>query len=174
MAQPGNPFYAALERVAITEVIEGDFAKRRHQRVIEERARQELAKEEETEMEIARIKSVYGDKKEVTVETPGQQNVLFRCDLLGGSIGTRKEIKAGIREFLFSKLEEEKSLTAISIIQSCNSPRDRVTLGVESLCRILQNILNDPAELKFRKIRKTNKAFSERVASLEGATLNLK
>jgi UBX domain-containing protein 6 len=39
---------------------------------------------------------------------------------------------------------------------------------VDTLCKYLDNILQNPSEPKFRKIRKSNKAFQERVASLEG------
>ena len=66
-------------------------------------------------------------------------------------------------------MESEKSLTAVLIIHTCNSPRDRVELCVETLCKYLDNIVNNPTEPKFRKIRKSNRAFQERVASLDGS-----
>ena len=89
---------------------------------------------------------------------------------MGGSPGTREEIKARIKEFLYEQLEEEKCLTAVLIIQTCNSPRERVELCVETLCKYIENIIRNPTEIKFRKIRKSNKAFKERVASLEGTS----
>ena len=39
---------------------------------------------------------------------------------------------------------------------------------VETLCKYLDNILLNPTEEKFRKIRKSNKAYQERVANTEG------
>ena len=39
---------------------------------------------------------------------------------------------------------------------------------MKTLCTYLDNILNNPQEEKFRKIRKSNRAFSEKVGSVEG------
>merc|ERR1719452_214386 len=77
-------------------------------------------------------------------------------------------MKAKIREFLYSQLEQERGLTATLIIHTCNTPRERVDTCVETLCKYLDNIIQNPAEQKYRKIRRSNKAFQERVASLEG------
>lgn len=41
-------------------------------------------------------------------------------------------------------------------------------LCVDTLCKYLDNICENPADEKYRKIRKTNKAFMDRVASCEG------
>ena len=41
---------------------------------------------------------------------------------------------------------------------------------METLCKYIDNIIRNPTEIKFRKIRKSNKAFKERVASLEGTS----
>ena len=164
---------AALNRLASKETRDTDQAKARQRAIIKEKARQELAKEEQIENEIAKIKSVYGEKADVEVECPGQlavAGVFFKCDLVGGGPGTREEIKARIREFLYAQLEEEKGLTAVLIIQTLNSPRERVELCVETLCKYIDNIIKNPTEGKFRKIRKSNKAFKERVASLEGSS----
>ena len=80
----------------------------------------------------------------------------------------KEEMKAKIREFLYSQLEQERGLTATLIIHTCNNPKERVETCVETLCKYLDNILQNPSEPKYRKIRKSNKAFQERVASLEG------
>ncbi len=44
---------------------------------------------------------------------------------------------------------------------------------VETICKYMDNILDNPAEEKYRKIRKTNKAYMERVATVEGHDLLL-
>ena len=41
------------------------------------------------------------------------------------------------------------------------------------LCRYLDNILSHPGEEKYSKIRKNNKAFSDKVSAVEGAVLFL-
>ncbi len=44
---------------------------------------------------------------------------------------------------------------------------------VETLCKYLDNILGAPTEEKFRKVRKSNKVFMEKVAVCEGHDLFL-
>ena len=44
---------------------------------------------------------------------------------------------------------------------------------VDTLVKYLDNIINNPTDEKYRKIRKSNKAFTERVASLEGTDIYL-
>ena len=44
---------------------------------------------------------------------------------------------------------------------------------VDTLVKYLDNIINNPGDEKYRKIRKSNKAFTERVASLEGTDIYL-
>ena len=163
---------AALNRIASKEQSEADLVKARQRAKIQAQARQELEREQQIEKEIAKIKSVYGDKEEIEVEGPQHlavSGVFFKCDLVGGGPASRDVIKQRIREFLYGQLEsEDKCLTAVLMIHTCNSPRDRVEVGVETLCKYIDNIVNNPTEIKFRKIRRSNKAFSERVASLEG------
>jgi len=165
---------AALNRFASKETKEADLIKARQRAKIKDQARQELEREQKIDEEIAKIKSVYGEKEEIEVEAPQHlavSGVFFKCDLIGGEPGPRDVIKQRIREFLFNQLEsEDKCLTAVLIIHTCNSPRDRVELCVETLGKYIDNIVNNPAEIKFRKIRKSNKAFNERVASLEGTS----
>ena len=69
---------------------------------------------------------------------------------------------------MYSQLEHERGLTAVLIIHTCNSPRDRVQLGIDTLEKYIGNILAHPGEEKYMKIRRSNKAFQERVAGLEG------
>ena len=164
---------AALNRFASKEQKETDMAKARQRAVIRDRARQELEREQQIDTEIAKIKSVYGDKEEIEVEGPQHlavSGVFFKCDLTGGPPASREVIKARIREFLYNQLEsEDKCLTAVLIIHTCNSPRDRVEEGIKTLGKLIDNIVNNPAEIKYRKIRKSNKTFREKVASLEGS-----
>ena len=49
----------------------------------------------------------------------------------------------------------------------------QVQVGVNTLCKYLDNIMQNPTEEKFRKIRQSNKAYQERVSSLEGTDLFL-
>lgn len=164
---------AALNRFAGQDQkdTDADFQRARQKALIKEQARKELEREEKIEQEIAKIKLVYGEKDEVEIEGPSQlavQGVFFRCDLVSDELASREDMKLKIKDFLYGQLEGEKGLTAVLIIHTCNSPREKVELCVETLSKYIDNIVNNPAELKFRKIRRSNKAFKERVASLEG------
>ena len=162
---------AALNRFSSQEQKDVDIQKSRQKAMIKEKARKELEREQKIEEEIAKIKEVYGEKEEVECEGPSSlaaKGVYFKSDLVGGPPATREVMKKRIKDFLYGQLEGEQGLTAVLIIHTCNSPRDRVELCVETLSKYIDNIVNNPAEAKFRKIRKSNKAFKERVAALEG------
>jgi len=162
---------AALNRMVSQEQKDVDFQKARQKAMIREKARKELERDQKIDQEIAKIKEVYGEKEDVDVESPSQlatRGVFFKCDLVGGEPATREVMKQRIREFLYAQLEEEKVLTAVLIIHTCNSPRDKVEMCVETLSKYIENIVNNPAEVKYRKIRRSNKVFKERVGSLEG------
>ena len=149
---------------------EEDALRRRQQARIKEQARRELEKEQQVEAEIAKVKEVYGEKEEEVLEAPtASGGVYFRCPLVGEDVCSREEMKRRIREFLFSQLEcGERGLTAVLIIHTCNSPREKVATCVDTIGKYIDNILSHPEENKYRKIRKSNKAFQERVGGLEG------
>jgi len=161
---------AALNRIAGGQQNEEEVLRRRQQARIKEQARRELEREQQVEAEIAKVKEVYGEKEEEIVEAPAVSGgVYFRCPLVGEEVFSREEMKKRIREFLFSQLEcGERGLTAVLIIHTCNSPREKVATCVETLGKYIDNILSHPEESKYRKIRKSNKAFQERVGGLEG------
>jgi len=161
---------AALNRVAGGQEREEDALRRRQQARIKEQARRELEKEQQVEAEIAKVKEVYGEKEEEVVEAPtASGGVYFRCPLVGEDVCSREEMKSRIRDFLFSQLEcGERGLTAVLIIHTCNSPREKVATCVDTLGKYIDNILSHPEENKYRKIRKSNKAFQDRVGGLEG------
>ena len=54
--------------------------------MIRDKARQELEREQQIDKEIAKIKSVYGEKEEIECEGPQSlavSGVFFKCDLIG-------------------------------------------------------------------------------------------
>ncbi|RZC43041.1 UBX domain-containing protein 6, partial [Asbolus verrucosus] len=96
--------------------------------------------------------------------------VYFRCPLISEEVLSKEEWKVKIKEFLFEQLEEERGLTACLIIQSCNYNRTKVKECVDVLCRYLDNIIANPQETKFHKIRCSNATFRDKVAPILGAT----
>ncbi|XP_044746500.1 UBX domain-containing protein 6 [Coccinella septempunctata] len=96
--------------------------------------------------------------------------VYFRCPLINEDVLTKDEWRAKVREFLFQQLEEERGLTACLIIHSCNFNRTKVTECVDVLVRYLDNIIGNPSETKFHKIRCSNATFRDKVLPILGAT----
>ncbi|KAJ8963065.1 hypothetical protein NQ318_018529 [Aromia moschata] len=96
--------------------------------------------------------------------------VYFRCPLISDEVLTKEEWKVKIKEFLFNTLEEERGMTACLIIYSCNYNRTKVTDCVNVLCRYLDNLIANPDETKFHKIRCSNATFCEKVVPVLGAT----
>lgn len=96
------------------------------------------------------------------------QGIYFRCPLINEEILSRKEWKTKIKEFLYEQLVHEKGLSACLIIYNCN-PKEKVDACVETLIKCLENIMNNPNEEKYKKIRMNNKMFCEKIKVCEGA-----
>lgn len=97
------------------------------------------------------------------------QGVYFRCPLINDEVLPKEEWRLKIKDFLYEQLSDEQGLTACLIIHSCNKNREKVEQCVETLCKYLENIIHNPDEEKYRKIRMSNRIFSEKVCGMEGA-----
>lgn len=97
------------------------------------------------------------------------QGVYFRCPLISDECLPRKEWKIKIKEFLYEQLQIDPALTACLIIQNCNI-KEKADDCVETLKKYLENIINNPTEEKYHKIRMGNRIFSEKVANVEGSS----
>nr|CAH7759585.1 unnamed protein product [Callosobruchus chinensis] len=97
------------------------------------------------------------------------KGVYFKCPLISDEVLGKEEWKSKMKEFLFNTLEEEKAMTSCLIIYSCNYSRTKVTECVNILCRYLDNLIGNPEEPKFHKIRLSNQTFKEKVAPILGA-----
>jgi len=163
---------AALNRMskAQTENVD-DFEKRRSQAAIRAQAKKELEKEQQIQNEVEKLRDTYGEKAPVEVEAPGC--ILYKCPLIGDQVLPKEEMRGAIRNFLYSQAQEEPGLTSALIIHTLNKDPEKIKICVETLCKYLDNILQNPTEEKFRKIRKSNKAYQERISSLEGCDLFL-
>ncbi len=101
------------------------------------------------------------------------RGVFFHCPLVGDEALPKQEMKERIRQFLYAQLGEEKGLTAALIIHTFAKDSERAQTCVDTLCKYLDNLLSDPGEEKFRKIRRSNRVFQEKVACCEGHDLFL-
>jgi len=106
------------------------------------------------------------------------KGVFYRCSLLGDDVLlSRSEMENKIREHLMMKLKDDKDherlestlATACLILYSCNKPEEKVSTCVEVLQKILDNIIRNPTEAKYRQIRCANPSFQEKVKFVFGA-----
>lgn len=97
------------------------------------------------------------------------RGVYFRCPIIGPEILTKEEWKVKIKEFLYEQLGEERGLTACLIIHSCNKNKEKIQACIETLCRYLENIISNPDEEKYHRIRMSNRVFQEKVVGMDGA-----
>uniref|UniRef100_A0A182JLQ8 Uncharacterized protein n=1 Tax=Anopheles atroparvus TaxID=41427 RepID=A0A182JLQ8_ANOAO len=96
------------------------------------------------------------------------QGVYFRCPMIGEEVLPYREWKGRIKEFLYEQLAADRGLTACLIIYNCN-PKDKAEVCIETLAKCVENILNNPNEEKYKKIRMTNRMFCEKIKVCEGA-----
>ncbi|KAH8321034.1 hypothetical protein KR067_013418 [Drosophila pandora] len=104
-----------------------------------------------------------GDNRNLACE-----GVFFRCPMISDELLPKQEWKVRIKEFLYQQLETDRGLTGCLIIHNCN-PKEKADECIATLIRYLENLINNPTEEKFCKIRMTNKIFSEKVRYVEGA-----
>lgn len=102
-------------------------------------------------------------KKDYTVD-----GVFFGCSLISEEILPKKEWKGKIKEFLYEQMTDDAGLTACLIIKNCNT-LDRAEDCIETIKKYLYNIIANPSEEKFQKIRMSNRIYSEKVANVEGS-----
>lgn len=86
--------------------------------------------------------------------------VYYRCPLVSEEILDKETWYEKLQVFLGTQLtDEEDGLSACLVIHSCNDGIDRIKVCVDTLCKYLDNIRNDPSEMKYWKIRMSNKVF---------------
>jgi len=124
----------------------------------------ELEKDENAALQKLTIKN-----KETLVPQLAVSGVFYKCPLIGPEVLPKKEIEQLIKEFLYQQLDDvEAGLTACLVIHTVNKNPEKVRQCVETLFRYLDNIVQNPEEEKYHKIRTQNKIYQERVAPIEG------
>ncbi|XP_055677517.1 UBX domain-containing protein 6 [Lutzomyia longipalpis] len=133
---------------------------------IQAQVRRELEAERRAKEETAKVPQpeVQDDRRNLAV-----QGVYFRCPLVSDEVLSKVEWRSKIKEFLYDQLnQEDGELSACLIIQNCNT-KEKADACVETLTKYLENIINHPDEEKYRKIRMSNRIFSEKVRNVEGS-----
>lgn len=120
------------------------------------------------ESEIKTVEDEIPKVENVIISNLAVQGVYFRCPMISDEILSKKEWRSKIKEFLYDQLAEERGLTACLIIVNCNT-KDKAEPCIETLKKYLENIIHNPHEEKYHKIRMTNRVFLEKVQPVEGA-----
>lgn len=158
---------AALERMNSNKPLNFSL------KAIKEQARKEIEEEknktkEDVDLSKLQITEV---KEEYTVN-----GVFFGCPLISEEILPKLEWRKKIKEFLYEQLalnntcddQLDPGLTSCLIIKNCNTI-ERAEDCIETIKKYLTNIIHNPTEIKFQKIRMSNRIFSEKVANIEGS-----
>ncbi|KAK9497789.1 hypothetical protein O3M35_003712 [Rhynocoris fuscipes] len=97
------------------------------------------------------------------------QGVYFKCPLIGPDILPKDEWKLKIKNSLYDLLESDKAYTSCLMIHTLNKNKEKIEQCIETLCTYLQNIISQPDEEKYKKIRFKNRVFQEKVAKIIGS-----
>lgn len=96
------------------------------------------------------------------------ESVRFRCPDIGPQVLSKSEMENAIHRFLLDSYEDEPEMTSAIMIHTLNKNKEKVKVCIETLVKYLDNIINNPTEEKFWKIRQNNKVFQEKVAGMKG------
>ena len=94
--------------------------------------------------------------------------VFFVCPFCSNSYG-RRDIRNHMEECLKKSFETDKMLSPVNMVKSLNRDKSKVESCTDVLCRYLDNILKNPGEEKYRRIKQGNKVFQERVKPIKGS-----
>lgn len=134
------------------------------------RMKREMEEEKKAaEQEMKQASQYREEPKEIVKDSaPVLSCILYTCPDIGSAVLPKEEMNKYIHEFLLSQLAEEPAMASALMIQTLNKDKEKVKVCVETLTKYLDNLINNPSEEKFRKIRLSNKAFIERVKNLAG------
>uniref|UniRef100_A0A0B7ADQ2 UBX domain-containing protein n=1 Tax=Arion vulgaris TaxID=1028688 RepID=A0A0B7ADQ2_9EUPU len=96
------------------------------------------------------------------------ESVFFKCSDIGPQVLTKTEMENAIHSFLLDNYEDEPEMTSAIMIHTLNKNNEKVKVCIETLVKYLDNIINNPTEEKYWKIRQSNKVFQEKVACMKG------
>lgn len=142
------------------------------QKRLQMQAKRELEEERRKVESQTKSLQIQDQSDQVKSLPQGQLSVLYTCDIFDSSIALPKHMMIeAIEECLRNMLnEKEESIeAAVHMIHTVNKKQPALQ-AIDTLKKYLTNILSDPGELKFRRIRTSNKIFVDKVASVKGCT----
>jgi len=100
-------------------------------------------------------------------EVISQMGLRLLCPLCSASF-TKQAVYEHIEECLVTQLDLEPLKTTCIMIHAMNKDPELLNTGVNTLVRYVENLINNPEDEKFKKIRVQNKAFQTRIVPLVG------
>ncbi|CAF0920603.1 unnamed protein product [Rotaria sordida] len=121
------------------------------------------------------LKEYYFGNRQISTETVpivDYKKLFFKCpDIFGDNVClTYDELQQRIESTLKSQLNSEPIITATRLFLTCNQKDlDKLNIGKEIICKYFDNIISNPNEDKYRRIRLQNKIYLEKVFPLKYA-----
>lgn len=97
------------------------------------------------------------------------EGLFFTCPVYPACLPL-DEIYEHVRQSLLKDLDDEPLMISVTLIHTLNRDKTKKEAAITILCKYIQNIINHPGEEKYRKIRKGNKVFQEKVSSIAGVS----
>uniref|UniRef100_A0A915M6L1 Eukaryotic translation initiation factor 4C n=1 Tax=Meloidogyne javanica TaxID=6303 RepID=A0A915M6L1_MELJA len=140
------------------------------QKIIKMQAKKEL--EEEQRKLTEQMKGTKVDDTSLKIPKAEQFSVLYTCELFGEDEALPKsEMLDAIGSCLFEQLQDGEAdplYTTTCIIHTLNKENVKIP-ALDTIQRYLQNIIDNPNEQKFRRIKLSNKVYQEKVTPCTGA-----
>uniref|UniRef100_A0A8R1HWI5 UBX domain-containing protein n=2 Tax=Caenorhabditis japonica TaxID=281687 RepID=A0A8R1HWI5_CAEJA len=159
--QPEKPEDASRRRIQMIakRELEEDQRRKLEELTVSEPRERAARTEQEPEKELEHSSAI--SKVMYTSELIGEDHVALKVDLL-------KDIEHFLLEQVrTSEDDSDKVIAAVLMLYSLNVTNKK-QLAIDTICKYCQNILENPEEDKFKKIRLSNKAFQDRVNSAIG------
>ncbi|XP_030074780.1 UBX domain-containing protein 6 [Microcaecilia unicolor] len=165
----GAQVAAAAAAVARMEQNQAKFRPLTSHDVIKAQVKKELEAEaatHESEASVSHKGPVNAAKKQhANLSVSG---IYFKCPLTGATL-TKEQREAHIREAILLHFSKDPVTASIMQIHTFNRDREQVKTGTETMAKYLENICNHPDDMKYQKIKVSNRIFQERISCLEGA-----
>ncbi|CAF2516526.1 unnamed protein product [Rotaria sp. Silwood2] len=145
---------------------------------IRRQAQRELEQEKALENQFQRaldLKEHYFGNRQVSVENSpvvDLSNFLFKCpDVFGDDVCLPyNDLQQQIENTLRLQIDSEPLVAATLLFLTCNQKdQEKSNACKEIICKYFDNIISNPDEEKYRRIRLQNKVYLDKVASLKYA-----
>ncbi|CAK5047496.1 unnamed protein product [Meloidogyne enterolobii] len=142
------------------------------QKIIKMQAKKELEEEQRKLTQEMKGTKVDDTSSKMPKAVNEQSSVLYTCELFGEDEALPKsEMLDAIGSCLFEQLQDGEAdplYTTTCIIHTLNKENVKIP-ALDTIQRYLQNIIDNPNEQKFRRIKLSNKVYQEKVAPCTGA-----